>query len=82
MLEVQEERQADSVMLPSEDPVAHTGLDVGDVPTTSESDDGIDPNSDPVAKRAVKPVICLSYDEPGEPTDRPSASGDEVIHRQ
>lgn len=65
------EGEADSVILPLEDPVVDTGLGVGDVPTTSEPDDGVEPSTVLSAKRAVKPVIRLSYDEPGEPTDKP-----------
>ncbi len=71
------EEDADSVALPSEDPVADTGLEVGDVPTTSEPNDGVDSNCVPAARRVVKPVIRLSYDEPGEPTDQPLV----IVHR-
>lgn len=71
------EEDTDSVVLPSEDPVADTGLEVGDVPTTSEPDDRVDSSSAPAAKQAVKPVIRLSYDEPGEPTDQTLV----IVHR-
>ena len=37
-------------ILPSEDPVVDTGLEVGDVPTTSAPNDGVDLNSAPAAK--------------------------------
>lgn len=33
---------------------------------TCESSDGEDAKSIPVAKRAVSPMICLSYQEPAE----------------
>lgn len=33
---------------------------------TCESSDGEDAESIPVAKRAVSPMICLSYQEPAE----------------
>lgn len=71
------EEETASVVLSSEDPVADTGLEPGDVPSTSESEDGPEPCSDPVVKRAIKPVIRLSYDEPGEPTNKPLV----ILHR-
>lgn len=71
------EEETASVELSSEDPAADTGLELGDVPITSESEDGPAPCSDPIVKRAVKPVIRLSYDEPGEPTNKPLV----ILHR-
>lgn len=64
-------------ILSSEDHVADTGLEVGDVPTSSVSNDEVHSTSVPAAKRLVKPVIHLSYDEPGKPTDRPLV----IVHR-
>lgn len=71
------EGETGGVIFSSEDPVADTGLEVGDVPTSSESDDEVDPTGVPSAKRPVKPVLRLSYDEPGEPTDKPLV----IVHR-
>lgn len=71
------EPEISDVMLPLDDPVADTGLEVGDVPTSSESDDGSDSTHVPTTKRTVKPVIRLSYDEPGEPTDKSLI----IVHR-
>ena len=71
------DEEADFVILPSEDPVVDTGLEVGDVPTTGEWDDGDDSDSVPAAKRTVQPDIWLSCDEPREPTDKPFI----IVHR-
>lgn len=65
------------ILHPSENSVADTGLEVGGVPTSSEPDDGINSTDVPSAKRPVKPVIRLSYDELGEPTDKPLV----IMHR-
>ncbi len=76
------EDDADSVVLPSEDPVADTGLEVGDVPTTSEPNDGVDSNCVPAARRVVKPVIRLCYDEPGEPTCHSAQRDEDIPHQR
>lgn len=60
---------ADNVILSSKDPVAVTGLEVGNV-TTSRPDDGVGSVSVPAAKCTVS-VIYLSYNKPGELTDQP-----------
>lgn len=46
-------------------------LEEGDVPTSSTLVVDADFCHEPNAKRKVKPVLRLSYDEPGQPTDRP-----------
>ena len=53
------------------DSVVDTELDEGDVPIPSTSVVDADSRREPTAKRKVKPVLRLSYDEPGQPTDRP-----------
>lgn len=71
------EEDKDAVAPTSEDPVADTGMEGGDVPPTSESNDEVEPVIVHTAKRAVKPVIRLSYDEPGKSTDQPIV----IVHR-
>lgn len=53
------------------DSVADTEQEEGDVPEPSISAVRVDSSHDPRARREVKPVLRLSYDGPGEPTDRP-----------
>lgn len=60
---------ADNVILSSKDPVADTGLEVGDV-TTSKPNDGVGSVSVPAAKCTVL-VIRLSYNKPVELSDQP-----------
>ncbi|KAK5606195.1 hypothetical protein CRENBAI_025549 [Crenichthys baileyi] len=69
------EQDTSSVTLSSGDPVVDTGLEVGDILTSSKSDDEVSFTNIPTAKRLVKPVIRLSYDEPGEPTNKPLVIG-------
>ncbi|MEQ2195898.1 hypothetical protein XENOCAPTIV_020006 [Xenoophorus captivus] len=71
------EEDTSGVILSSEDPVVDTGLEVGDVPTSSVSDDEVDSTNVPPAKRLVKPVIRLSYDKPGKSRDQPLV----IVHR-
>lgn len=61
------EENISGIILSSEDPVADTGIEGGNVPTSSESNDEVDPTSVPPA----------SYDKPGEPTDKPLV----IVHR-
>lgn len=56
---------------PQRDPVVDTELEEGDVPAPSTSAVVADSSQEPCAKRPVKPVLRLSYDTPGQPTDRP-----------
>lgn len=51
--------------------MADTELGEGDVLEPSTSAVSVDSSLDFRAKREVKPVLRLSYDKPGEPTDRP-----------
>ena len=53
------------------DSVVDTELDEGDVPIPSTSVVDADSRREPTAKRKVKPVLRLGYDEPGQSTDRP-----------
>lgn len=54
-----------------------TELDGGDILASSVLDKEVESISEPKERRKVKPVIRLSYDEPGKPTDRPIT----IIHR-
>ncbi|XP_029350188.1 uncharacterized protein LOC115036194 [Echeneis naucrates] len=53
------------------DSVVDTELGEGDVPVPSTSAVSVDSSLDFRARREVKPVLRLSYDRLGEPTDRP-----------
>ncbi|KAK3514999.1 hypothetical protein QTP70_003255 [Hemibagrus guttatus] len=50
------------------DSVVDTELGQGDVPISSTLTES---THEPTERRKVKPVLCLSYDEPGQPTQRP-----------
>ncbi|CAI5692231.1 unnamed protein product [Oreochromis niloticus] len=54
-----------------QDSVVAEQLEGRDVPTPSVSVGGADSPYDLKTKRRVRPVLRLSYDEPGKPTDRP-----------
>ncbi|CAI5657555.1 unnamed protein product [Oreochromis niloticus] len=54
-----------------QDSVVAEELEERDVPAPSVSVGGADSPYDLQTKRRVRPVVRLSYDEPGRPTDRP-----------
>ncbi|KAJ8333575.1 hypothetical protein SKAU_G00415830 [Synaphobranchus kaupii] len=56
---------------PFPDAVADTDLDGGDVLTSSDSVNNEGPSCKRTTRREVKPVVYLSYDELGKPSDRP-----------
>lgn len=54
-----------------QDSVVAEELEERDAPAPSVSVGGADSPYDLQTKRTVRPVVRLSYDEPGRPTDRP-----------
>lgn len=59
------------------DTVAHTGLEGGELPSTTQSQSSAEPVCNHPARRQVKPVVRLSYDRPGHSTNEPIV----VVHR-
>lgn len=56
---------------PQRDSVVDTELEKGDVPAPSTSAVVDESSQEPCVRRPLKPVLRLSYDELGQPTDRP-----------
>lgn len=69
---IQEQQVTEQTQLLPDGTVVNTGLEGGEPPSTSA-----EPVCDYPARRQVKPVVRLSYDRPGHPTDKPSV----VVHR-
>lgn len=72
----QEELPAESetlegILPPRGDSVLDSELKEGDTPVPSLPPEAIKSTQEPRSKRLVKPVLRLSYDRPGQPTDRP-----------
>lgn len=65
------EEQMEESLQTHQDSVVNTELEEGDVPIPSTSVVDAESCHEPNAKRKVKPVLRLSYDEPGKSTDRP-----------
>lgn len=66
----------DELLLP-DDPVVYMGLEEGELPSSSMSEGSSEQVDSHLPRREVKPVIRLSYDKPGQPTDRTIV----VVHR-
>lgn len=62
---------------PLPDTVVDIDLERGDVLDSSASVEDGEASGSRISRRAVKPVIRLTYDEPGKPSDRPFT----IIHR-
>lgn len=69
--------KTEDTLSPVPEPVVDTELEGGDVPSSSILDTEVESVCESKERRKVKPVIRLSYDEPGKPTDRPIT----IIHR-
>ncbi len=72
------QREAAEIPLsPIHDPGVDPGLEGGDILSSSTMDGDEESVCECRTQRKVKPVIRLSYDEPGKPTDRPIT----IVHR-
>ena len=75
--EISEGQDTEQIQQLPKDTVVHTGLEGGELPSTSQSQSSVEPGCNRPARRQVKPVVRLSYDRPGHSTNEPIV----VVHR-
>ena len=74
---IPEGQDAEQIQQLPKDTVVYTGLEGGELPSTSQSQSSAEPVCNRPVRRQVKPVVRLSYDRPGHSTDKPIV----VVHR-
>lgn len=75
--EISEGQDTEPIRQLPKDTVVHTGLEGGELPSTSQSQSSAESGCNRPARRQVKPVVRLSYDRPGHSTNEPIV----VVHR-
>lgn len=74
---ISEGQDTEQIQQLPKDTVVHTGLEVGELPSTSQSQSSVELGCNRPARRQVKPVVRLSYDKPGHSINKPIV----VVHR-